>query len=92
MAILDQVFKAAINYKASDIHVVPGEPFMLRLQGRMVKLKNEPLSAESCTRAIEEILTPSELNALHDTLQIDFAYDIKGLAGSGAAPCSTIGG
>ena len=79
MAILDQVFKAAIKYKASDIHVVPGEPFLLRLQGRIVKLKNEPLTAESSALAIEEILTPSQLKDLHTTLQIDFAYEIKGL-------------
>jgi twitching motility protein PilT len=79
MAILDQVFKAAIKYNASDIHVVPGEPFLLRLQGSIVKLKNEPLSAELSTQAIEEVLTPSELKTLHTSLQVDFAYEKKGL-------------
>ncbi len=79
MPILDQVFKAAIKYKASDIHVVPDEPFMLRMQGNIVKLKNEPLTAETSIHAIEEILTPPELKTLHASLQIDFAYEIKGL-------------
>lgn len=79
MAILDQVFKAALKYKASDIHVVPGEPFMLRLQGSIVKLKSKPLTAETSTQAIQEILTPSQLKTLHAVLQVDFAYEIKGV-------------
>lgn len=79
MAILDQVFKAAINYHASDIHVVPEEPFLLRLQGDIVKLKSKPLSAKACAQAIEEILTPSQKEVLEGVSQVEFAYDIDGL-------------
>ena len=44
MAQLDKVFKAAINFNASDVHIVPGEPFMIRRLARMVKMKSEKLS------------------------------------------------
>ena len=45
MATLDKVFKAAINFNASDIHIVPGEPFIIRRLARMVKMKSDKLSA-----------------------------------------------
>jgi type II secretory ATPase GspE/PulE/Tfp pilus assembly ATPase PilB-like protein len=32
MAIIDKVFKAAIDNNASDVHIAPGEPFRNRGQ------------------------------------------------------------
>ena len=39
MAILDKVFKAAMDLNASDIHVAPNEPFIIRQLGVLKKLK-----------------------------------------------------
>jgi type II secretory ATPase GspE/PulE/Tfp pilus assembly ATPase PilB-like protein len=29
MALLDKIFEASVEMRASDVHVVPGEPFMV---------------------------------------------------------------
>jgi twitching motility protein PilT len=79
MALLDKIFKAAVNFKASDVHVVPGEPFILRRFGRMVKMKSEKLTPESSRRVIFEILTEKQKKQLSRDLQLDFAYEISGL-------------
>ena len=79
MAILDKVFKAAMDLKASDIHVLPGEPFMVRRLGTMIRLKSQPLSAANCRKVILEILTPEQRQTLSRDMQLDFAYEVKGL-------------
>jgi twitching motility protein PilT len=79
MAILDKVLKAAVDLKASDIHVLPGEPFMVRRLGKMIRLKSQPLTDASCRKVIMEILSPEQQKVLSEQLQIDFAYEIQGL-------------
>ncbi|MCI5158936.1 MAG: PilT/PilU family type 4a pilus ATPase [Candidatus Electrothrix sp. AUS1_2] len=79
MAILDKVFKAAMDLKASDIHVLPGEPFMVRRLGTMIRLKSQPLTADNCRKVILEILTPEQREILGKEMQLDFAYQVKGL-------------
>ncbi|MGV7225093.1 MAG: type IV pilus twitching motility protein PilT, partial [Nitrospinales bacterium] len=79
MATLDKVFKAAINFNASDIHIVPGEPFIIRRLARMVKMKSDKLSPEQARRIILEILTDDQQKKLMQDKQLDFAYEISEL-------------
>jgi len=79
MAILDRVFKAAININASDVHIVPGEPFIVRRLARMLKMKNERLSPKSARQIIFEILTEDQQKKLMLDKQLDFAYEISEL-------------
>ncbi|MBU0943645.1 MAG: PilT/PilU family type 4a pilus ATPase [Proteobacteria bacterium] len=79
MALLDKVFKAAVDMQASDVHVVPGEPFMVRRLGRLVRLKSQVLAAEHTMKVVGELLTPAQREILSREQQLDFAYEIKGL-------------
>lgn len=79
MALLDKVFKAAIGVKASDVHVAPGEPFMVRSMGKLIRLKSPPLTSDHTIKAVEELLTAEQCKTLAQKRQIDFAYDIEGL-------------
>jgi len=79
MAQLDKVFKAAINFNASDVHIVPGEPFIIRRLARMVKMKSEKLSLERARRIILEILSEEQKKKLIHDKQLDFAYEISDL-------------
>ena len=79
MAILEKVFKAAVSFKASDIHVVPGEPFTLRRFGKLRKIKSAMLTPEQCKKAIYEILSDDQKKKLEDELQLDFAIEIPDL-------------
>ncbi|MDY6824720.1 MAG: PilT/PilU family type 4a pilus ATPase [Thermodesulfobacteriota bacterium] len=79
MAALDKVFAAAVKYRASDIHVVPGEPFVLRRFRKFLKLKSQPLTAESCRKYIYGILSADQVKRLENDLQLDFVHEISGL-------------
>ena len=79
MAELDKVFKAGIKYNASDIHVVPGEQFIMRRFGNLIKVKGEKLTDEYCQELILEILTNDQRERLRKDLQLDFVYEIQGI-------------
>lgn len=79
MASLDKVFKAAVDMRASDIHVVPGEPFMVRRTGKLIRLKSQTLSAEHTKHVVAEILSQEQRDTLAREQQLDFAYEVKGL-------------
>ncbi|MEI6125997.1 MAG: type IV pilus twitching motility protein PilT [Pseudomonadota bacterium] len=79
MAELEKIFKAAVSFKASDIHVSPGEPYMLRQFGRLRKVQGEQLSPEKCRELIFEILTEAQREKLMHDLQLDFAVEVPGL-------------
>ncbi len=76
MAELDKVLKAAVSAKASDVHVAPGEPFILRQFGRLRKVQSAPLSREQCKQLIFGILDDEQKEQLLNDLQLDFAYEI----------------
>ena len=79
MASLDKVFKAAVDLQASDVHVAPGEPFMVRRTGKLVRLKSQNLTPELTVQLINELLTPAQREALTRDKQLDFSYEIRNL-------------
>ena len=76
MAELDYVLKEATNFKASDLHLAPGEPFVLRHLGRLRKIQSPILTRERCEQLIYELLEDDQKETLNKQLQLDFAYEI----------------
>jgi len=79
MALLDKVFKGATEMHASDVHVIPGEPFMVRHMGKLVRLKSKTLTPENTIRLVEELLSPTQCGILSRKQQLDFAYELEGV-------------
>lgn len=79
MAKLDKVFKASVNLGASDIHLFPDEPFVVRHLGRLKKLKSGKQSPGQCRELIFELLNDEQKTTLEEALQLDFAYEIPEL-------------
>ncbi len=75
MATLDKVFRAAVNHNASDIHLTPGEPFIIRRLGRLIKMKSAPLTADKTRQLVFEILSEDQKALLLRERQLDFALD-----------------
>lgn len=79
MAELDRVFKAAVDFKASDVHISPGEPYIFRQYGKLRKVKSDPLTDERCKEVIFEILSDGQKERLLSDMQLDFAIEIPEL-------------
>jgi twitching motility protein PilT len=80
MAKIDPLFREMIESGASDLHMVPGRPPMLRLRGDLVPTAHEELSHELNEELFFEILSEDQRNRLETTLELDKAYEIEGLA------------
>ena len=80
MASIDVLLKAAVDAKASDLHLSVGMPPILRQFGELKKLQYQPLTGEQTAKLINEILTPEQRAKLAADWEIDFAYEIAGLA------------
>lgn len=79
MAELDKVFRAGVGLKASDIHIAPGEPVMMRRFGKLMKTKTSPLNKDKCKQLIFDILDTSQRAVVENDLQLDFCHEVEGL-------------
>lgn len=72
-------FKDAVAFKASDIHISPNSPLILRINGKLIPYNNEILAPED-TQEIIKLITPNEkLEVLQSLGETDFAYSIENL-------------
>lgn len=80
MAKIDPLLTEMIQSGASDLHMVPGLPPMLRLKGDLVPTKHKPLSHKLNEQLFFEIMSPDQQERIQTTLELDMAYEIEGLA------------
>ncbi|MCK5708431.1 MAG: type IV pilus twitching motility protein PilT [Candidatus Aureabacteria bacterium] len=81
MAIIDILFKEMIEKHSSDLHLVPGEPPMLRIDGEIVRLTHhETFSGKVLSRVLLEILDEKLRDLLFEHKEMDFAYSLENLA------------
>jgi twitching motility protein PilT len=79
MAQIDAALTMALQNKASDLHVSPGNTFVIRQFGRLKRVKSPELTSEITKNLILEVLSPAQRKSLEQNLQIDFSYEIKGV-------------
>ncbi|MEW6138802.1 MAG: type IV pilus twitching motility protein PilT [Thermodesulfobacteriota bacterium] len=77
---IDALFHEMIRAGASDLHMVPGLPPMLRLKGDLVATKHQPLSHKFNQELFFEMMAPEQQKRLTTTLELDIAYEVAGLA------------
>ncbi len=75
---IKEIFKIAVQKKASDIHLVVGLPPVLRIDGDLFDLdKQKPLTNKALEQMIAEIITPEQQARFKKEKDLDFslAYD-----------------
>jgi twitching motility protein PilT len=66
--------------QASDLHLKPMRPPLIRIQGKLVPVKTEPLKPADLEKMLLPILTKAQREKF-DTLQsVDFGYGVPGVA------------
>jgi len=80
MITLHQLLKAAVKQGASDLHIVAGSPPVLRVEGRIVRVKAGDLNADSTRQLCYSILTDAQKSRFEATKELDFSFGIKNMA------------
>lgn len=67
-------FSAAVKKGASDIHLVAGKKPMIRVQGELQALAQEPLSDKELLNVVAEMLTSIQRARFDKELELDLSY------------------
>lgn len=77
---LEKIVKIAKERGASDIHLSPLCPLMIRIDGDMVPVTEEPLMSEDIAELAEFMMGPRRWEELKEKGEVDFAYSVEGYA------------
>jgi twitching motility protein PilT len=80
MITLHQLLKAAVKQGASDLHIVAGSPPVLRVEGRIVRVKSGDLTSDNTRTICYSILTDAQKGRFEATKELDFSFGIKSMA------------
>jgi twitching motility protein PilT len=77
---LTDLLKFTAKKEASDLHLKPMRPPLLRVKGRLIPINTEPLQPADLERMLLEILNPAQRQRLEEHQSVDIAYGLPGVA------------
>jgi twitching motility protein PilT len=80
MAKIDAFFKLMHEQGASDLHLVAGQPPALRVRGDIERVKYKVLTNDDLRSMLYEITPEDKVKVFEETGDVDFGYEIPGLA------------
>jgi twitching motility protein PilT len=80
MAQIDAFFKLVHEQGASDLHLVSGQQPVLRIGGELERVKYQTLDNDTLKLMLYEITPEHKVKEFEETGDVDFAYEVPGLA------------
>jgi twitching motility protein PilT len=80
MAKIDAFFKLMNDEGASDLHLVSGQQPVLRIRGEMQRVEFKVLDNDELKGMLYEIAPEDKVKVFEETGDVDFGYEIPGLA------------
>jgi twitching motility protein PilT len=80
MAKIDAFFKLMFDQGASDLHIVAGQQPIVRLHGELERIKYKVLENDELKAMLYEIAPEIKIKQFEETGDVDFGYEIPGVA------------
>jgi twitching motility protein PilT len=80
MAKIDAFFKLMHEQNASDLHLLSGQPPALRIHGDIERVKYKVLDNDELRAMLYEIAAEDKIKTFEESGDVDFGYEIPGLA------------
>ena len=80
MAKIDAFFKLMNEQGASDLHLTSGQPPALRIRGDIERIKYKVLDNDDLREMLYEIAPEQKIKSFEESGDVDFGYEIPGLA------------
>jgi twitching motility protein PilT len=77
---ITQLLAFSVKNKASDLHLSAGLPPMIRVHGDVRRINVEALDHKSVFAMVYDIMNDSQRKAYEEFLEVDFSFEIDGLA------------
>src|SRR5438552_16189934 len=80
MIVLDQLLESCVYHEGSDLHIKADSEPLVRIYGDLFPLDMPVLSADEAKWLCYSILSDIQKARFEEEYELDFAYEIKGLA------------
>ena len=80
MSILNDILKTAIDNKASDVHIMAGQPPLIRLHTQMTPTDFPTITPENAMARLKEMINEKRMEAFMEKRDADFSYELPGLS------------
>lgn len=77
---MDRLLTLAVGEKASDVHIVPMDRPIFRINQNMVKLNYPIITNDQLKDLLLQIINPQQVEMLQKNLELDFSYSIPKVA------------
>lgn len=77
---IDDLLRELVDREASDLHIKPGCPPVLRIHGNLVRTKHPPLSSEEVNQLLTGILSEERWARLENFRELDLSYQVRDLS------------
>jgi len=77
---ITQLLAFSVKNKASDLHLSSGLPPMIRVHGDVRRLNVDPMDHKQVHALVYDIMNDSQRKHYEEFLEIDFSFEIEGLA------------
>ncbi len=77
---LDEILKHAVLKQASDVHIHSGAPLRLRIHGCFIEAGSQVFEGPQVEGMLAQVLNADQWTQYQQSGEIDFAYEISGLA------------
>jgi twitching motility protein PilT len=79
MATIHDFLRYTVEMKGSDLHIKPGGPPYVRINGHLERTEFPLMSAADCERSAMELLSDELVQIFKTNGEVDFAYSERGL-------------
>jgi twitching motility protein PilU len=76
---MERVLRLMADKNASDVYMSANTPILIKINGQILQLSDQPLSPMQPRQLIAELLTPTQMEDLEDTGELNVAVGISGV-------------
>jgi twitching motility protein PilT len=77
---INDLLRVVVEREASDLHLKTGSPPVLRIHGALTPYGDARITPEEMQEALEHITTEKQRDSFAEEMELDFAYNIAGVA------------
>jgi len=76
---MERVLRLMAEKQASDVYLSANSPILIKINGQLLQLSDQPLTHAQPRQLLAELLTPSQLEELDDTGELNMGVGISGV-------------
>jgi len=77
---LNALLRLMTDKGASDLHLKPMRPPLMRIHGKLMPIDSDPLTPDQIQSMIDGVLSPAQQARLEQQLAVDIGHGVRGLA------------